>query len=77
MLLSPEDMLRTVRNLPEKKLRLIDLAWEVAKGDGSLDQSKNFLLIDEIEAARQEASAYAYQTKKAVWALKDLARYSS
>ncbi len=74
MIISHEDLVRIVRELPERQLQIIDLAWKVVKEDGSIDQTRALIFIDDIERARQEARSYAATTERAVWALRDIAR---
>lgn len=74
MIIPHEDLVRIFLELPERELQIIDLAWKVANEDGSIDQTRALIFMDDIEQARQEARSYATATERAVWALRDIAR---
>ena len=67
-----DDVLRIVAGLPEHRLRLIELARDMVKEDGSIDPDQALLHVDEIETAKHEAIAYGNSTKQAIWVLKEL-----
>jgi len=77
MLVSHKDLVRIVKELPEHRLSLIDLAWRMVREDGSLDTDRALLMVDEIEAANQEAVRYARASKAALWTLQEMARTSA
>ena len=68
------DLVRVLEGLPETRLRLIDLAWEVVDDEGAIDPDKVALNYKEISEAMDEAQAYAQATEKAVLCLNVLAR---
>ena len=59
------------------RLRLVDMAWEVFRDDGSLDQERIAFLGKELVEAIDEARAYAQATKEVVQCLREMARSSS
>ena len=73
MSLEVRDLIRVMREVPEMRLRLIDLAWEVTKDDGSLDYDRLPFLSEEMQEAISEAEGYVRSTREAVWALKRMA----
>jgi len=68
-----EDIIWILREVPEVRLRLIELAWELYQG-GELDEEKAIFLRKEIEEAVTEAEGYAKETREAVWLLKEIIR---
>ena len=69
-----KDLIRVLRGMPEVSLRLIELAREVTKDDGSLDYDKLPFVSGELQEAVSEAKGYAGSTQRTVWALKQMAR---
>ncbi len=65
-------LIRILKTVPEKRLRLIELAWDVAGEDGQVDLEKAGFLEQEISEAMGEAEAYSHATRKVVWHLKSL-----
>ena len=61
-----------LRQLPEIRLRLIDLAWLVAGEDGTPDREKLLFHAREMEEAFAEARAYAAATRGAIECLKKI-----
>ena len=74
MTLAPDDLVRTLQTVPAKRLRLVELAWELAKDDGELDEETAAMRADEVAVALQEASAYVQATRRALRWLTELAR---
>ena len=68
------DITQALRRVPEVRLRLLELAWEVVKEDGSIDHERAAELALEVEQAIGEARAYSRATQEAVWALRQMAR---
>ena len=68
------DPLETLREIPEKRLRIFALAWQVTREDGSLDREKAAFLKQELEAAFSQAEAYHQETMSAVLCLQQLTR---
>ncbi len=63
------DLIRVLKEIPECRLRLIDLAREMVGDDGSLDTEKLGFRRKELEEAIAEAEAYAKATREAVQCL--------
>lgn len=61
-----DNLVNVLKQLPEVELRLIDLAWQVAKDDGSIDMEQVLQKAKEVDDAVAEAKAYADSTRKAV-----------
>ena len=60
--------------VPEARLRLVELAWEVAGKDGSLDHERAAALRLELEQAIEEGRVYARATMEMVRCLRQMAR---
>ena len=69
-----QELVAVLEGVPEKKLRLLELARELLQADGSVDWEKCSTppLVDEINEAEQEAHAYANETKELKWTLQKL-----
>ena len=72
--MTAEEIVRALRTVPEKRLRLLELAREVAGEDGSLDMERAAFLRLELEQAIQEAEAYCDATREMVRCLTVMAR---
>jgi uncharacterized tellurite resistance protein B-like protein len=57
-------LVASLKTVPETRLRIIELAWELATADGTLDESKAVPRMGEIRDACQEAEDYGAATKK-------------
>ncbi len=68
------NLIEALKQLPEVRLRLIELAWEVARDDGTIDAEQLLSRGEELEEAACEAKAYADATRKAVSCLMSLGR---
>ena len=68
-----DDLIRALKGVPETRLRLIDLAWEITREDGSIDFEKAAFYGKEIEEAINEAEGYAQATREAVLCLRRIA----
>ena len=66
------DILGILRRVPEKRLRVFDLAAELCGPDGSLDLDAAGRRGPEIDLARLEAESYVRGTRAAVAALRRL-----
>jgi hypothetical protein len=69
-----QDLIRILKEVPETRLRIIDLAWKVVDDDGVIDPDKVALYAAEIEEAKNEAQSYSKATAGVVQCLKSLAR---
>ena len=68
------DLIRALKGIPEFRLRLFQLAQELAGEDGSIDFEKAAFHRQEIEDAIKEAQGYGQATKEAVRCLRQIAR---
>jgi len=66
--------IQALKRVPETNLRLITLARDAVKADGTLDVEKLTFNMAELQAAIKEAQAYAESTRKAVSCLAKLNR---
>ena len=66
------ELISTLSMVPEFRLRLIRLAWEVAGDDGSLNRERLAFRVKELKGAIDEAEAYAQATKEAVQCLREM-----
>jgi hypothetical protein len=69
--------IQALKRVPETNLRLIALARDAVKADGTLDVEKLTFNMAELQTAIKEAQAYAESTRKAVSCLGKLNRSSS
>jgi len=67
-----QDLIRALEAVPEKKLRLLELARELVGPDGKLDMDRAVARAAEVDAAVKEARAYISETEKLKWALQRL-----
>jgi hypothetical protein len=67
-------LLRILKEVPECHLRIIDLAREAVKDDGSIDPELISFRQIELKEAVAEAEAYAEATGEAVKCIKTLGR---
>jgi hypothetical protein len=70
----PVEMVEALREVPETKLVLIELAWQIYKEVGSFDPAKVAMYHKEIEAAGSESAEYARKTREMLLCLKELVR---
>jgi len=66
--------IQALKRVPETNLRLITLARDAVKADGTLDVEKLTFNMAELQAAIKEAQAYAESTRKAISCLAKLNR---
>lgn len=66
------DIVHALDHVPEKRLRLIELARQCAGPDGQFDLARALPLAAEIEDAVEEARAYAKATEAVRWSLHKL-----
>ena len=64
-------IIEALKELPEVRLRLIELCWELYQ-NGELNEAKAAFWGKEIAEAVKEAEGYAQATREAVWALREL-----
>ena len=70
------DLIPILKGVPETRLRILELAWELTGEDGAIDAQKVTYYYKEITEAVDEAEAYSKTTKEAAQCLKELARFS-
>jgi len=69
-----ERYIEALKRVPECRLSIIDLAWQIAgEASGEIDDSIMLHHL-EVEAAVKEAKAYVADTRKAILLLCQLAR---
>jgi hypothetical protein len=68
------ELSRALRSVPECRLRLIALASDVTRDDGTLDADKIAFLAKELEEAVNEAKEYSRTTQELALCLVELAR---
>ena len=69
-----ELIIRALKQVPEARLLLTDLAWQMVREDGSLDPEKTAFLVKELGEAMNEARGYAQATSEAATCLRQMAR---
>jgi hypothetical protein len=67
-------IIQALKRVPETNLRLIALAREAVKADGTLDVEKLTFNMAELQTAIKEAQVYSESTRKAVSCLIKLNR---
>jgi len=73
-MLTQERLLEIVRQLPEVRLEIVVLTWQLTGEDGQLDENKIAYHYSEIEKAAAQAEAYARDTREMVRCLNQLLR---
>jgi hypothetical protein len=68
------DIVEILKSVPEVKLRIIPLTWELLAEDGHIDIKKASYNAKEVDTALEEAENYARATESAVSHLKNLLR---
>ena len=68
------EIVRALREVPEVRLRLIEVAWKVTGDDGQLDYDVIRSISGALQEAFSEAREYVQSTRETVWALKQIAR---
>ena len=68
------DLIRILKEVPETKLRILDLCHKLVGKDGNIDPEKVAFYNTELLEATQEAEQYSRETKEAVRCLRELAR---
>ena len=68
------DIAEILKSVPEVKLKIIPLTWELLDESGHIDIKKASYNVKEVDAALEEAESYARTTESAVSHLKNLLR---
>jgi hypothetical protein len=71
--MTSSELVVLLKQVPEKRLRLVELAWEVLDSEGNLDPQKTIVMMAEIKTAVSEAEHYAKTTAAMTAALARLA----
>lgn len=66
------DLIRVLKEVPECRLRLIELAWDLVREDGTVDNKKVAFYAKELEEGLKEAESYVRVTADAIRCLKTL-----
>jgi hypothetical protein len=73
-MIEPRDLIRILEEIPETRLRILELCHKVLKEDGTVDPQKVAFYSKELEEATEEAEQYSKETKEAARCLRELAR---
>jgi len=68
------NIVEILKSVPEVKLKIIPLVWELFDEKGRIDTRKAAYNSQEVDAALEEAKNYAQKTESAVSHLKNLLR---
>jgi len=68
------DIAEILKSVPEVKLKIIPLTWELLDEKGRIDIKKASYNAKEVDDALEEAESYAQHTESAVSHLKNLLR---
>ena len=68
------NIVEILKSVPEVKLKIIPLVWELFDEKGRIDTRKAAYNSQEVDAALEEAKNYARKTESAVSHLKNLLR---
>ena len=74
-MLEAKDLIRILRQVPETRLRILELCGELIGEDGTVDGEKVAFYSSELIAATKEAEQYSRETQEAVRCLRPLARW--
>ena len=67
-----QHLIQALTAVPEKRLALLELSWQVLDADGQLDENKIMAMSQELEQAAVEARDYMKQVEKAIWFIQAL-----
>ena len=62
--MTPADLVASLKTVPEVRLRIVQLAWELSDSSGKLDEAKAIPRVAEIRLACQESEQYRHATRK-------------
>jgi len=71
--MNSQDLIEALKEVPERRLRIIELAWKVAR-DGRMDPDLAAFHALEIEEAAREARAYIEEAQEVLECLRRLAK---
>ncbi|MBA7599116.1 hypothetical protein ES703_06143 [subsurface metagenome] len=69
-----DGIIEALKQVPEVRLRIIKLAWQVTGEDGSMDAGQMLFHIKELEESVSEAQAYSSATREAARCLREMDR---
>lgn len=72
--MNPDQLIRSLRSVPESRLEIVELAWRVIDENGNLDLTRAGFLGRELADAAEEAKAYVAATQRMKWSLRNLNR---
>lgn len=68
------DIAEILKSVPEVKLKIIPLTWQLLDGNGHIDIKQASYKAKEVDAALEEAEGYARHTESAISHLVNLLR---
>ncbi len=66
------DIAEILKSVPEVKLKIIPLTWDLVDKEGYIDFKRASYHAKDVDAALEEAESYAKETEQAVFYLKNL-----
>jgi len=66
-----QELIEALKEVPERRLRIIELAWKVTK-DGAVNPDLAAFYSEELEEAAREVESYVQETREAVECLRKL-----
>jgi hypothetical protein len=70
-----KDLIRILKQVPEARLRILELCHKVIGKKGDVDPEKVAFYSSELLEATKEAEQYSKETHEAVRCLRELARF--
>lgn len=74
-MLEAKDLIRILKQLPETRLRILELCGKLVTEEGTIDGEKVAFYSRELTQATKEAEQYSRETQAAVGCLRPLARF--
>jgi hypothetical protein len=74
-MLEAKDLIRILRQVPEARLRILELCGELIGEEGTVDGEKVAFYSHELIEATKEAEQYSRETQAAVRCLRELGRW--
>jgi hypothetical protein len=72
--MNTSDLVNALKKVPERRLRIIGLAWKIVDSGGRADPQLLSFYARELEEAISEAEAYARAAKEIVCHLREMVR---
>lgn len=76
-MIETSDLIRILKEIPETRLRILELCHKLIGEDDNVDPQKVAFYSKELLEATKEAEQYSKETKEAVRCLRELARFWS